>query len=185
MAEASSNVNLSSMAFQYLEEIPTSCPTRPNASFYAVWTTTSNSRKSFKIRAIFLLFDRVIERAVEKAMYSSEAYPLKRWGRVTTRPRRLVIEASTAATSIETAAVAELLLIERTDLFKRPLSSSGTFIRGFTVLLRGFIDILKGRLIRDFTVVMILITTATFFCDFCVFLRSNVVVILFCLFCSF
>ena len=79
----------------------------------------------------------------------------------------------------------ELLLIERTDLFKGPLNSSGVFIGGFTVFLRGLADILKGRLTRDFVVVMVLVTTAIFFCDFYVFLRSNVAAALFCLSSSF
>ena len=99
--------------------------------------------------------------------------------------RRLVIRVFTTLTSIKTAAVTELLLIERTDLFKRPLNLLETFVGGFTVFLRDFIDILEDRLIRDSTIVIVLVTTTIFFYDFYIFLRSNAVAVLFYLSSSF
>jgi hypothetical protein len=118
-------------------------------------------------------------------MYNFGPYPLKRWGSVTTRPRRLVIGAFTAATSAAPAAVERVVSIEHGDIFSGAAATLQAFVIGFGSFLCSFARPAGGLLARSFNAVAALAAVVSFFCTSQVFLHSSAAVAFVCLFSSF
>jgi hypothetical protein len=110
----------------------------------------SNPHILFKITAIKLIFQKATEYVFEKLFYNFERHSLKRWGSVTTRPRRLVIRASAAVKSIAPAAVEETASIKHRGLPSGALTASRAFASGFAGFLRGFLAAVETFLAAGF-----------------------------------
>ena len=83
------------------------------------------------------------------------------------------------------AAVEATTSIERGDLPSEAVTALRAFARGFTDFLRGFARAAGGLLARGLTVAAALVATASYFCDFRLFLRCSAAAALDCLSCSF